>query len=123
MKSDPVLLAELKNQWASSVSIQKWDAFRESSEYQTQFKQFYTKEFKEAPNTTPIDYSYFQTLAAAYPQGKQYFLSAVRQHEAQEQESPAHQQFDFESATKLELGQQWWATSYAADWVRDHSFD
>ena len=121
VKSDPVLLAELKNQWARSVSIQKWDEFRESSEYQTQFKQFYATQFKDAPHNLPIDYAFFQTLASAYPKGKQAFLDAVRQHDAKEQESPAHQQFDFESATKLELGHQWWATSHAADWVRDHA--
>jgi predicted PurR-regulated permease PerM len=121
VKSDPVLLAELKSQWARSLSIQKWTDFRKSTEYQAQFKQFYLTQFKDAPNTVPIDYSYFLTLAAAYPQGKQAFLDAVRQHDAKEQESPAHQQFDFESATKLELGHQWWATSHAADWVRDHA--
>jgi predicted PurR-regulated permease PerM len=120
-RSDPVLLAQLRNQWTHVVSIQKWDQFRNSSEYQTQFRTFYQTQFQVAPNKVPIDYSYFKTLATAYARGKQTFLEAVRQHDQQEQESPAHQQFDFESATKLELGQQWWATSYAADWVRDHA--
>ena len=121
IKSDPVLLTQLKAEWAQSESIQAWDKFRASPEYQTQFKKFYESEFKDTANQVPIDYSFYQTLAAAYPQGKAAFLAAVRQHDQQQQESPAHQQFDFESATKLELGHQWWATSHAADWVRDHA--
>ena len=121
IKSDPVLLTQLKSEWAQSESIQAWDKFRASSEYKTQFKKFYESEIKDTANQVPIDYSFYQTLAAAYPQGKAAFLAAVRQHDQQQQESPAHQQFDFESATKLELGQQWWATSHAADWARDHA--
>lgn len=121
VRSDPVLMAELSKQWAGAVSVQTWDQFRRSSEYQTQFKKFYETRFTEAPGSIPIDYSYFQTLVAAYPKGKQDFLDVVRQHNATPQETPAHQQFDFESATKLELGQQWWGTSHAADWVRDHA--
>ncbi len=123
IKSDPVLLADLKNQWTQAVSIQKWEQFRASPEYQAEFKKFYAMERKQSPGTVPIDYAYYQTLAAAYPKGKPAFLAAVRQHDETEKESPAHQQFDFESATKLELGQQWWATSHAADWVRDHAAD
>ncbi len=121
LQSDPVLMAELKNQWANSASIRQWEEFRKSPQYQAQFKQFYETQRQDSPDTVPIDYAYFQTLAAAYPQGKQAFLDVVRQHNATEQESPQQQQFDFESATKQELGQQWWATSHAADWVRDHA--
>ncbi len=121
IKSDPVLLTQLKAEWAQSESIQAWDKFRTSAEYETQFKKFYESKVKDTANQVPIDYSFYQTLAAAYPQGKPAFLAAVRQHDQQQQESPAHQQFDFESVTKLELGQQWWATSHAADWVRDHA--
>ena len=121
IKSDPVLLAQLKAEWAQSESIQAWDKFRASSEYKTQFKKFYESEVKDTANQVPIDSSFYQTLAAAYPQGKAAFLATVRQHEQKQQESPAHQQFDFESATKLELGQQWWATSHAADWARNHA--
>jgi hypothetical protein len=123
VKSDPVLLTQLKNQWAHAVSIQTWDEFRKSSEYQVQFKKFYETQFAEAPSTVPIDYEYFQTLAAAYPNGRQAFVEAVRQHDERKKESPAHQRFDFESATKLQFGRQWWATSHAADWVRDHAAD
>ncbi|MEQ9380078.1 MAG: AI-2E family transporter [Pirellulales bacterium] len=120
IKSDPVLLAQLKAEWARSESIEAWGKFRASSEYKTQFKKFYESEAKESANQVPIDYSFYQTLTAAYPQGKEAFLAAVHQHD-QQHTSLAHQQFDFESATKLELGQQWWATSHAADWVRDHA--
>ncbi len=102
-------------------SLQAWDKFRSSSKYEAQFKQFYESEAQDPANQIPFDYSLYQTLAAAYPRGKPAFLAAVRQHDQQEKESPAHQQFDFESVTKLELGQQWWATSHAADWVRDHA--
>ncbi len=116
IRSDPVLFAEIKTQWAQTVSIQAWDKFRESSEYQTRFKDF----FASQAENIPIDYSLYQTLVAAYPKGKQVFLDAVRQHDNQEKESPAHQQFDFESTNKLELGQQWWATSHSAAWCREH---
>ena len=64
---------------------------------------------------------FYQSLAAAYPQGQSAFLAAVRQHDQQQQESPTHEKFAFESVTKLELGQQWWASSHAADWIRDHA--
>jgi predicted PurR-regulated permease PerM len=123
VNADPVLLAQLNNEWAQAMSIQRWDEFRKSPGYQAQFKKFYETQFADASNNVPIDYAYFQTLAAAYPNGKQAFTAAVRQHNEQDKESPAHQRFDFESATKLQLGQQWWATSHAADWVRDHAAD
>lgn len=121
VNADPVLLAQLRSEWAQAMSTQKWAEFRESPAYQAQFKQFYETQFADDSNNIPIDYTYFQTLAAAYPQGKQAFLQAVDQHDQTAEESPAHQRFDFESATKLELGQQWWATSPTADWVRDHA--
>lgn len=121
VQADPVLLAELKNQWAHALSIQAWDSFRNSSQYQSEFKKFYQARFNMAGNNVPIDYQAFQTLAAAYPQGEHAFMDAVKQLDATEKESPAHQQFDFESATKMELARKWWATSHVADWVRDHA--
>lgn len=123
IKSDPVLLEELKNQWTKTLSIQKFEKFRNSEDYKAQFKTFYATQGTESPNNVPIDYSYFQTLAAAYPKGKQAFLDAVKEHDKQQNESPEHQRYDFESATKLELGQQWWASSHLADWVRDHALN
>ncbi|QDV54362.1 AI-2E family transporter [Rosistilla oblonga] len=121
VNADPVLLAQLKSEWAQAISIQKWAEFRESPAYQAEFKQFYETQFADDSNNVPIDYAYFETLAAAYPKGKQAFLEAVDQHQQTAKESAAHQQFDFESATKREFGQQWWATSPAADWVREHA--
>jgi predicted PurR-regulated permease PerM len=69
----------------------------------------------------PIDFDFYQSLTAAYAKGKPAFLQAVRQHDDQEKKSPSRQQFDFESATKLEFGQKWWASSHLADWIRDHA--
>ena len=121
VKSDPVLLADLKNQWAHADSIQKWEGFRASPEYQAEFKEFYAKQREQSPSAVPIDYAYYQTLATSYPKGKPAFLAVVRRHDETQKVSETHQQFDFESATKLELGQQWWATSHVADWFRDHA--
>ncbi len=121
IKSDPVRLAQLENQWGGAQSIRQWREFRNSPEYQQQFKTFYEKKRQENPASTPIEYSFFRSLAAAYPLGKQTFLSAVRKHYQNENESIAHQQHDFETATKLELGRKWWANSHQADWIRDHA--
>ena len=121
IRSDPVLLSELKDQWTRVLSLRSWDTFRNSPNYQAEFKKYYQSEREQEPSSVPIDYEYFQTLAAAYPQGIQAFTQAVRQHEKEENGSTAHHQFDFESATRLELGRQWWATSHVADWVRDHA--
>ncbi len=121
VKSDPVLLAELKNQWARTQSLRQWDELRKSDKYQDQFKKFYEARREENPAALPLDFAFFQSLASAYPQGKQAFLDAVRQHYKDDAQSLASQQHDFETATKLDLGQQWWATSHVADWVRDHA--
>ncbi|GAA4454220.1 AI-2E family transporter [Novipirellula rosea] len=121
VNADPVLLAQLTDQWGRAMSIQAWDNFRSSPQYKTQFKKFYETQFADAANHVPVDYAYFQTLAAAYPKGKPAFTAAVQQHDKTKPESAAHQQFDFESAKKLELGQQWWGTSHTVDWVRDHA--
>ncbi len=80
IKSDPVLLTELKNQWARTQSLQEWDELRKSDKYQDQFKKFYEARREENPAALPLDYAFFQSLASAYPQGKQAFLDAVRQH-------------------------------------------
>jgi predicted PurR-regulated permease PerM len=45
----------------------------------------------------------------------------AHQHDKTDRESLAQQRHDFEVATKLELGQQWWGTSHVADWVRNHA--
>ncbi len=121
IKSDPVQLAQFENQWAGLVSIRQWDEFRQSPEYQTRFQQFYETRRRENPAAAPIDFAFYQTLAAAYPGGQEAFLAAVDQHFESSQESLAHQRHDFETATRLELGQQWWAHSHLADWVRDHA--
>ena len=121
IKSDPVLFAQLRDEWSKTVAVQQWNQLRESPAYQAQFKAFYETQANDAPDTVPIDYAYYQKLAAAYPKGKQAFLDVVRQHHEQGGESPTHEQYDFESAKKLEFGQQWWASSNVADWVRDHA--
>ncbi|WP_231753687.1 AI-2E family transporter [Rosistilla carotiformis] len=121
VNADPVLLAQLRSEWAQAISIQRWTVFRESDAYQTEFQQFYETQFADPSNNIPIDYTYFDALATAYPKGKQAFLQVVDQHQQTAKESPEHQRFDFESATKLDLGQQWWATSPMADWVREHA--
>jgi predicted PurR-regulated permease PerM len=121
--ADPVLLTQLKNEWTHTLSSETWKSFRNSPQYKEEFKKFYEKLASQSPDLAPIDFEYFQTLAAAYPKGREAFVAAVRQHDATVNESPAHQRFDFESATKLQLGQQWWSTSHVADWVRDHAAD
>ena len=120
VRADPVLLTDLQNQWDRVLSLQSWDDFRKSPNYQAEFKKFYEARYQENSSSVPINFAYFETLAAAYPKGKQAFTQAVRQHDEAEDASTTHQQFDFESATRLELGRQWWATSHMADWVRDH---
>jgi predicted PurR-regulated permease PerM len=121
VKSDPVRSARLKNQWARARSIRQWAEFRQSTDYQAQFKTFYETRRAENPAAAPLDYPFFRTLAAAYPNGKQDFLAAVRQHYESEDESRAHQQHDFEVVAKLGFGQQWWATSPVAEWAREHA--
>jgi predicted PurR-regulated permease PerM len=121
IKSDPVLMAQFQNEWARARAVQKWADFRKSSEYQARFKEFYETWREQNPAAVPIGFSYFQTLAAAYPKGKNAFLAVARQHDKTDRESLAQQRHDFEVATKLELGQQWWGTSHVADWVRNHA--
>jgi predicted PurR-regulated permease PerM len=121
VKSDSVQFAQHKNQWARALSIRRWAEFRTSAEYQDRFKTFYETLRKDKSAAVPIDYPFYKTLAAAYPAGKEAFLTAVRQHYERNNESLAHQQHDFETATKLEFGQQWWAKSPVADWVREHA--
>jgi predicted PurR-regulated permease PerM len=121
LKSDPVMLSEYENQWATAQSIQKWSEFRKSSEYQTEFKSFYGSRREENAAAIPISYEFFQNLAAAYPKGKAEFLAEVQSHYKSENETLADQQHDFETATKLQLSRQWWGESHVADWVRDHA--
>ncbi len=103
------------------ISPQEWSDFRKSSDYQSRFKEFYEQAHQEDPAAVPIDYSFFQRLSAAYPEGESAFQAAVRQHYSANPETIADQEHDFETATKLELAQRWWATSHVADWVRDHA--
>ncbi len=121
VKADPVLFAQLKTEWNQTASIKNWDEFQKSPAYQAQFKSFYESQFESSPDSVPITYSLYQQFLVAYPKGKQAFLDAVREHQQQEPESPQHQQFDFESVTKRDLAQQWWAQSHTADWVRDRA--
>jgi hypothetical protein len=121
VRSDPVEMAECRNEWAHALSIREWAEFRKSTEYNTQFKAFYEKLRADDPVAAPLDYSFFQSLAAAYAKGKDAFLATVQEHYQDAHESLEHRQHDFETATQLDLGQQWWATSHVADWVRDHA--
>ena len=121
VKADPVRLAEFENQWARAQSIAQWSEFRKSPEYQEQFETFYETRRQENPASAPFDFEFYQTLANAYPQGKEAFLTAVRQHYESDKDSLAHQRQDFETTTRLELGQQWWGNSHVADWFRDHA--
>ncbi len=121
LKADPVLYAEYGNQWAEAQSVRQWAEFRKSADYQDQFKSFFETRRQENPDAVPLDYDFFQTLVKAYPKGNAEFLMAVQQHYKNDSQSPAVQHQDFETATKLQLGQQWWGSSHIADWIRDHA--
>ncbi len=121
LKLDPVLIGELKNEWAEAQAAQLWSDFRKSADYQDQFKSFYEARRKENPAAAPLDFDFFESLAKAYPNGKEDFLGVVRQHYETTTESVAAQEHDFETASKLQLGQQWWGSSQAADWIREHA--
>lgn len=121
IRADPVLLSELNNQWTRVLSLRAWENFRNSPSYKTEFKKFVDTKHLEEPRNVPVDYQYYEKLAAVYPQGIRAFTGVVRQHEEEASGNAVHQQFDFESATRADLGRQWWATSHVADWVRDHA--
>jgi predicted PurR-regulated permease PerM len=121
LKSDPVLMGELKNEWAEAQAAQQWSDFRKSSDYQDKFKSFYETRRKENPAAAPLDFDFFESLASAYPKGKKDFLGVVRQHYVSTTESLAAQEHDFEEASKSQLGQQWWGSSDAAGWIREHA--
>ena len=121
LKLDPVLIGELKNEWAEAQATQQWSDFRKSADYQDQFKTFYETRRKENPAAAPLDYDFFESLANAYPKGKEDFLDVVRQHYATTTESVAAQEHDFETASKLQLGQKWWGSSHVAGWIREHA--
>ncbi|TWU45075.1 hypothetical protein Q31b_02460 [Novipirellula aureliae] len=121
IKLDPVLMTQFQNEWAKAQAVRMSTDFRQSREYQDRFKAFYEKSRAENPVAVPIEFAYFQTLATAYTKGRDAFLAAVREHDKTDLESLASRQHDFETATKLELGRQWWGTSHVADWVRTHA--
>ena len=121
LESDPVLIGELKNQWAEAQAARQWSDFRESADYQDKFKSYYKTRRKENPAAAPLDFDFFESLARAYPKGKQDFLAVVRQHYETTKESRAAQEHDFETTSKLQLGQQWWGSSHVADWIREHA--
>ena len=121
LKSDPVLMGELKNEWAEAQAAQQWFDFRKSADYRDKFKSFYERRRKENPAAVPLDFDFFESLASAYPNGKEDFLGVVLQHYESTTESRAAQEHDFETASKLQLGQQWWGSSHAADWIREHA--
>ncbi|MEM9658389.1 MAG: AI-2E family transporter [Planctomycetota bacterium] len=121
LQADPVLLARDKDQWAVARATSEWAKFRRSDDYQAQFERFYQERRDDNPAAAPIDFAFYQSLAAAYPEGEDAFLAAVRRHYSSASEPLAHQRHDFETATKLELGRQWWATSHVADWLREHA--
>lgn len=121
MRSDPVLYAELTDEWSKDVAIRLWNQFRQSTDYEQAFEEFYETEARQTPETIPLEYSFYRSLKDAYPKGKQAFLEAVRQHSTGEQQSEVHRQLDFESAKKLEFGQRWWANSHFAAMLREHA--
>ncbi|MDG2219858.1 MAG: AI-2E family transporter [Rubripirellula sp.] len=121
IRADPVLLSELNNQWTRVLSLRSWETFRNSPDYQAEFEKFFEAKHIEEPRNVPVDFEYYEKLAAVYPQGIRAFTGVVRQHEQESKGTAVHHQFDFESATRAELGRQWWATSHVADWVRDHA--
>ncbi len=114
-------LAEFENQWAEAQAAQQWSDFRKSADYQSDFKSFYQTRRKENPAAAPSDFDFFESLANAYPNGKEDFLGVVRQHYETTTESLAVQEHDFETASKLQLGQKWWGSSQVADWIREHA--
>lgn len=113
-KTDP------SSRWEQSISPAEWTRFRQSTDYQSRFKEFYEKLRKDDPVAVPIGYSLYELLAAAYPNGQTEFQAAFRQYNEMNQETVADQEHDFQAATRLELAQKWWATSHVADWFRDH---
>ncbi len=121
LKLDPVLMGELKQEWAAAQAAQQWSDFRKSADYEDKFKSFYEARRKQNPAATPLDFDFFESLAKAYPNGKEDFLGVVRQHYKTASESLAAQRHDFETASKLQLGQQWWGASPAAGWIREHA--
>ncbi len=121
IKSDPVALAQLKRQWARLETKQLWDQLRKSPKYQKHFETFYKQQRKSNPAAAPIEYRLFQKLTAAYPRGKGEFLAEVRQHLKKLEKTAQEYRHDFEAATRLQLGQQWWATSPAAAWLREQA--
>ena len=120
VRSDPVTLAELRKEWEQYAIAAKLATFRESKQYQLDFKEFYQNRRRENEAAVPYDYELFEKLRSAYGQSQKAFLKVVNEHRDTTSESPAHLEHDFEVATKQQLAQDWWKSSSAASSIREH---
>ena len=119
VRSDPVTLGQLKQEWGRYATAGKLASFRDSQQYQQDFKQFYQNRRRQNEAAVPFDYDLFEKLRTAYGMGKDEFVAMVNEHQ-RANDSPEYLTHEFEVATKQQLAHTWWASSSAASTIREH---
>ena len=120
VRSDPVTLAELRDEWEQYAASAKLASFRDSNQYQLDFEEFYRNRRRENEAAVPYDYELYTKLRAAYGKSREAFLDVVNEQAAKANNSPAYLEHEFEFATKQKMAQDWWASSDAASTIRQH---
>ena len=119
VRSDPVTLGQLRHKWEQYATAARLASFRDSAQYQQDFKQFYQNRRRQNEAAVPLDFDLFEKLRTAYGKDEDEFIAVVNEHQ-RTNESPKFLIHEFEVATKQQLAQNWWASSSAASTIREH---
>ena len=118
VKDDPDRYAELVEEWKDKTAARRWREFRESAEYNAQFKKFFERQRTDRPRAYPFEFQTYLALQEAYPD-KDGFLSVLAaQGGAVEEPEDELLAQDFEMKMQDQLAEKWWTADPIALWLR-----
>ena len=118
VKDDPDRYAELVEEWKDKTAARRWREFRESAEYNAQFKEFFERQRTDRPRAYPFEFQTYLALQEAYPD-KDGFLSVLAaQGGAVEEPEDELLAQDFEMKMQDQLAEKWWTADPIALWLR-----
>jgi predicted PurR-regulated permease PerM len=105
----------------SHVLAQQLEEIKHSADFQERVRAEYEQRRRSNSNILPYSYETYLKLKAAYPNGRQAFVAALRQSQTASEAVNQDQLRDaFEKEERRELATQWWADSNMALLVRHH---
>ena len=118
-RRDLPTLTAWKQEWFTDTLDRDLVTAKASPAYQEQFREYYEKRRRAAPDSLPYTFEQYLELQKARPQGRRAFSQVLQaQSPSMQEDGEARLEADFRAERQHELFQEWWNTSAAAQFIR-----